>query len=88
MFQFTILLFLVVTSMLQIEVMTHTVKKSISSVIMVCLWIKMFDWLRMFDYTSKYVSMIIETLKEITPFMFIFMLILVMFGSSMFLLNV
>ena len=59
MFQFTIMFFLVVTSMLQIDVMAHTVRRSISSVIMICLWMKMFDWLRMFDYSSKYVSLII-----------------------------
>ena len=59
MFQFTIMLFLVVTSMLDIEVLEHNVRRSISSVIMICLWMKMFDWLRMFDYSSKYVSLII-----------------------------
>ena len=88
-YQFIMNLFLVLTSLLQIDVphLSDEKKRVFSSLIMICLWMKMFDWLRMFDLTSRFVSLIISTIIEILPFMLLFIFILFMFGSAMFLLN-
>ena len=51
------------------------------------MWLKMFDWFRTFDYTSQYVSLIYNTIIEILPFLLIFLIILFMFGASMYILN-
>ena len=88
-YQFIMNLFLVLTSLLEIEFvhLNDTRKRALSSLIMICLWMKMFDWLRMFDHTSKFVSLIMQTIYDILPFMLLFTFILFMFGSAMFLLN-
>ena len=66
-YQFIMNLFLVVTSLFQIDFphLDDTKKRAFSSCIMICLWMKMFDWLRMFDSTSKFVSQITQTLIDI-----------------------
>ena len=86
-FQFLMNFFLISTNLLRLELMSDVVVRSISSLIMICMWMKMFDWLRMFDYSSKYISLIIYTLDDIMPFFIIFLLFLFMFGSAMFILN-
>ena len=54
---------------------------------MVVMWMKMFDWLRMFDNASKYVSLIYHTISDILPFFGIFLIFLYTFGSAMFILD-
>ena len=78
---------LLITSLLEIEIVKDIPKRAISAFIVVIMWMKMFDWLRMFDYSSKYISLIIYTLDDIMPFFIIFLLFLFMFGSAMFILN-
>ena len=78
---------LLITSLLEIEIVKDIPKRATSAFIVVIMWMKMFDWLRMFDQASKYVSLIHQTLSDIMPFFGIFIIFLFMFGSAMFILN-
>ena len=50
------------------------------------LWIKVFDWFRLFKQTSFYIKLIIETIYDIGYFVIIFFALLATFGCTMFLL--
>ena len=50
-------------------------------------FIKIFDWLRLFDGTAFYIRLIIETLIDITAFLLILVITLLTFGIPMHLLN-
>ena len=67
--------------------MTDVSQRVISALIVVISWMKMFDWLRLFDNSSMHVSLIYHTLSDILPFFSIFLLFLFMFGAAMFILN-
>ena len=49
--------------------------------------VKFFDWLRMFDSTAFYVSLLKRTLIDISDFMMLFFVALAMFGSVMYMLQ-
>lgn len=51
------------------------------------LWIKMFFWMRLFDSTSGFIRMLIETLSDIKVFMCMLLLCLFMFGNTTLILN-
>ena len=51
------------------------------------LWMKLFDWLRLFESTGFYVSLLTNTLVDIEYFLVLFVIGLAMFGSSMFMLQ-
>ena len=51
------------------------------------LWVKLFDWLRLFDSTAFYVSLLKRTLIDISDFMMLFFVALAMFGSVMYMLQ-
>ena len=51
------------------------------------LWVKLFEWLRLFESTAFYVSLLDETLNDIVVFVILFVIGLAMFGSSMFMLQ-
>lgn len=59
----------------------------LSSAVIFNLFFKMFDWLRMFDTASKYVSLIMYTILDIMPFFGIFFLFLIMSGSAFSIIN-
>ena len=63
---------------------TVTILASMSSFAML---LNGFNWLRLFDSTSFYILLLSETIKDITPFMILFLLSLMMFGIPMLLLN-
>ena len=52
-----------------------------------CLWLKLFDWLRLFEYTAFYVRLISLTLYNIRSFAVILVIVLMMFGSAVHILN-
>mmetsp|Transcript_44003 Transcript_44003/g.58383 ORF Transcript_44003/g.58383 Transcript_44003/m.58383 type:complete len:113 (+) Transcript_44003:1627-1965(+) len=48
---------------------------------------KMLDWFRLFDETAFYVLLVSETLRDITWFMLLLIVALMMFGLPMVMLN-
>ena len=47
------------------------------------LWLKVFDWLRMFDATSFYIKLVVKTVKELSNFLILFVAMLAMIGAAM-----
>ena len=51
------------------------------------LWIKIFDWLRLFEQTSFYMLLVRQTLHDMWSFVVIYLFGLGMVGSSMYMLE-
>ena len=51
------------------------------------MWIKMLEWLKVFDSTAFYIKLILTTLADILPFFMIFFIFIFMFGSAFYILN-
>jgi len=49
--------------------------------------LKAFDWMRLFDLTSFYVLLILQTIKDIAAFLLLLLMSLVLFGVPMIILN-
>ena len=88
-FQYGSNLFLTIISLLEHEkdILEDITMRVISSLIMMFMMMKMFDWFRTFDSTNKYMSLFFHTFVDIIPFFCIFISILFMFGSTMLILN-
>ena len=50
-------------------------------------WLKIFDWLRLFETTSFYMRLVEKTLTDVSKFVIIFVVALGMIGSSMYMLQ-
>ena len=51
------------------------------------LWLKIFDWLRLFDKTAFFIKLIEDTFVSIREFLIIMGVWYLMFGSSLYILN-
>ena len=51
------------------------------------MWIKVFDWLRIFDNMAFFVQLILMTIKDIRFFTVILLFSYIMFGSSFYILD-
>ena len=51
------------------------------------VWLKVFDWLRLFEGTTFYIKLVNQTFSDLTHFMILFVAVLCMFGSSMYILQ-
>ncbi len=49
--------------------------------------IKLFDWLRLFEETAKYISLLEETINDTFSFLVLIIVALSMFGVPMVILN-
>ena len=52
-----------------------------------CLMIKFYDWLRLFESTAFYITLIEYTLKDIKPFMLLFLICMMIFGIPLVMLE-
>ena len=86
-FQYSINMILIVVTVFEIEWPNNSVRRVIASVSCLLIWMKMFDWLRLFDATSFYIKLIIQTIKDIMPFMAIFPFFMFTVGTSVYILN-
>lgn len=59
----------------------------IGSCAALCNWIQLVFWMRLFDSTAMYVSLIIRTIKDISYFMIVMMLIIFGFATAFYLLQ-
>ena len=87
MLQYLTSTFLVVMTILKIDWPEAETRKSMAAILVFLIWSKMFDWLRLFDTTSFYIKLIVVTITDILPFFLIFPIFLLMFGSSMYILQ-
>ena len=51
------------------------------------MWIKVLDWCKLFQPTSFFIKLIVETIVDIRYFVIIFIVALMMFGVPMYILN-
>ena len=86
-FQYSINMILIVVTVFEIEWPSNSQRRVIASVSCLLIWVKMFDWLRLFDATSFYIKLIIQTIKDIMPFMAIFPFFMFTVGTSVYILN-
>ena len=54
---------------------------------MIFLWFKAYEWLDLFDVTAFYKYLISKTLQSILEFLIIMFVIYMMFGSTIYILN-
>ena len=81
-------LLIVVTNMVGYSDLSMTVKRTICLVVVICQGIKLIiDWLRLFDDTSFYVTLIIRTIIDISYFAFILFIMLYFLGIAVYMLQ-
>ena len=51
------------------------------------LWFQMIFWLRLFDSTAQYVSLLLRTIRSISSFMILMMMIMLAFATALFMLS-
>ena len=51
------------------------------------MWLKMLDWLRLFDSTAFFIKLIIQTVIDVLPFFLIFFIFIFMFGTAFYIVN-
>ena len=86
-FQYGSVFFLIFITLFNFEIVDSSIRRIWCSMLVVLMWAKLFDWLRMFNKTSFYISLILTTVKDILPFFAIFPIFLFAFGSAMFILD-
>ena len=86
-FQYSVHTLLIIVTICEIDFPSNSHRRVIASVSCMLIWMKMFDWLRLFDATSFYIKLIIQTIKDIMPFMAIFPFFMFTVGTSVYILN-
>ena len=86
-FQYFSVFFMIFLTLFDIDCISSSARRVWCSLLVVLMWAKLFDWLRMFNKTSFYISLILTTVRDILPFFAIFPIFLFAFGSAMFILD-
>ena len=84
---YTISIILIVFSMLNIDIPQIESRCILAALIAIMMWIKMLEWLKVFDSTAFYIKLILTTLEDILPFFMIFFIFIFMFGSALYILS-
>ena len=66
---------------------TLEAQRTLAAVSVCALWLKVFDWLRLFDGTAFFIKLIEETLWSIRAFIIIMVVWYMAFGSAIYILN-
>ena len=66
---------------------TRDEQRTLAAISVSFLWMKVIDWLRLFDGTAFYIQLIGKTLNSIGFFLIILLVGYMMFGSAMYMLN-
>ena len=69
------------------QVIPLETQRLIAAFVIAFMWIKVFDWLRLFEKTSFFIRLITETFADIGYFMIIFLAALGSIGCSMYMLQ-
>ena len=62
-------------------------RRVLVAIMLVFIWTKVFEFLKVFDSTSFFVKLINDTILDIGPFMLILPLFIMAFGTSLLILN-
>ena len=80
--------FLTGCTVLKLPCPSVTNARLIASVIVLFIWGKMKDFLRLFDTTAFFIKLIDQTIEDIIPFMMIMPFFLYSIGTSVYILNI
>ena len=78
---------LIITTMLRYEILSLENRCIVCSILAIVMWVKMLDWLRMFDSTTFFIKLIIQTLVDVSPFFVILFIFMFMFGSALYIIG-
>ena len=73
--------------MLNLDIPTIQIRCVLAALISIMMWMKMLEWLRVFDSTAFFVKLIMQTMIDILPFFVIFFIFIFMFGSALYILS-
>ena len=73
--------------MIQVEFIGIETRCLMCAVLSFIIWMKMLDWLRLFDSTAFFIKLIMQTLVDVLPFFVILFVFIFMFGSALYLLS-
>ena len=62
-------------------------RRVLVSVMLLFMWIKMKDLLRLFDTTAFFIKLILVTMEDIIPFLLILPIFIFAIGTSLYILN-
>ena len=69
------------------SLMPINIQRMFSAVAAVCLWMKVLDWLRLFDSTAFFIALYQETIKGVTSFLIIMSVWYMTFGTAFYIIN-
>ena len=79
--------FLTVVTLMEIEWPDLPTRRVLVSVMLMFMWVKMKDLLRLFDTTAFFIKLIIVTMIDIIPFLLILPIFIFAIGTSLYILN-
>ena len=79
--------FMTIVELMDIEWPERPVRRVIVSVMLMFMWVKMKDLLRLFDTTAFFIKLIMVTMYDIIPFLMILPIFIFAIGTSMYILN-
>ena len=85
--QYSSNLFLIVLSIFNVDYPKLETRCVLSALIVMIMWMKMLDLLRLFDRTAFFIKLILRTMVDVMPFFVIFFIFIFMFGSSLYILS-
>ena len=85
-FQLSSTLFIVIIRLIESEHANTDSVRIVAAVSVFLLWMKMFDWLKLFEPTSFYIKLVTATFRDMASFMLLFFTSLAMFGTAMYML--
>jgi len=86
-FQYSMTSLIVLMTMLGLPLYGIGATRVTCSILVFLIWLKIFDWLRLFDSTSFYIKLILVTITDILPFFLIFPVFLLTYGTALYILS-
>lgn len=79
--------FMTVITLMEIDWVDRPTRRVLVSVMLMCMWVKMKDLLRLFDTTAFFIKLILVTMEDIIPFLLILPIFIFAIGTSLYILN-
>ena len=69
------------------DIIPREIMRNFAAFSIICLWFKVYDWLRLFNNTAFFVRLIEETFISIKSFLIVIFVFFMMFGSAFYVIN-
>ena len=66
----------------------YVTRRALAAIASSLIWFKAFYWMKLFDFTSFYIRLIVETLKDVLSFLILFLVILMTFGNAILIMDI